>query len=146
MATKKPHITAPDSPKRSRQKVVLKPATPRRRIQNAKDQPGSTVGMAKMRSQLVADQIAAGKRSFPEESYTELPDNATPLDVLLMAMRRAFLLGGSIYAAPYAEKAAPYLHGKISTIELKNAQGNPDGHATGGPVPFMVRFVEPDKG
>lgn len=105
----------------------------------------STVGLAKIKSEVVANQIAAGKRVFIEDDLLELPEDATPLDVMLMAMRRAYLLEGSIGAAPYAEKAAPYIHGKISTIELKNAQAPAGSDNPGGPVPFQVVFVDPPK-
>lgn len=84
--------------------------------------------------------MAAGKRNLPPESEPELPLNATPLDVMVMAMRRAFMLGGSIAAAPYAEKAAPYLHAKISSIELKNPGSGGAGGAA--PIPFQIQFVD----
>lgn len=99
---------------------------------------------ATARSIKVADEIAAGVRNIPEEKYDELPPNATPLDILVMAMRRAYLIGGSIAAAPFAEKAAPYLHGKISSIELKNPVGGGSAAGESGkPVPFRVEFVDP---
>lgn len=97
-------------------------------------------GAARTRSKKVANEIAMGKRNMPEEEHKELPLNATPLDVLIMAMRRAYLLGGSIAAAPYAEKAAPFLHAKISSIELKNPATG--GSGSGGPVPFRVVFTK----
>jgi heme oxygenase len=105
-------------------------------------------GAARRRSQAIADAYAAGTRIPPPEESHELPDNATPLDVLIMAMRRAFLVGGSTHAAQFAEKAAPYMHGKISTIELKNAVRNPDGSGTGqsGPQPFVIEFVQAEDG
>lgn len=105
----------------------------------------SANGPARQRSLKVADEISAGTRpKFMDKGDTgkELPENATPLDVLVMAMRRAFFIGGSIYAAPYAEKAAPYLHAKISSIELKNPMGL-TGASAGKPMPFLVEFVDP---
>lgn len=106
----------------------------------------NTAGMAKARSIKVADEMAAGKRNMPEEEHVELPANATPLDVLIMAMRRAYVLGGSIAAAQYAEKAAPYLHAKISSVELKNPLGGAGSGADAGkPIPFKVTFVDPPK-
>ena len=69
-----------------------------------------------------------------------LPDAATPLDVMIEAMRRAYSLGGPIAAFPYAEKAAPYLHARISSIELK--QPPPPGTAQPGSR-FVVEFVRP---
>lgn len=97
---------------------------------------------ATVRSKKVAAEYAAGTRTIPEEAYDDLPVGATPLDILVMAMRRAYLLGGSIAAAPFAEKAAPYMHGKISSIELKNPVGA-GGEGGGKPVPFQVVFVDP---
>lgn len=101
----------------------------------------SIAGMADKLSTKVASEHAAGTRPLPPESLVELPAGTTPLDVMIMAMRRAYLLGGSMAAAPYAERAAPYIHAKISSIELKNpltGQG-----ASGKPTPFQVQFVDP---
>lgn len=81
---------------------------------------GAPTSAAKKRSAEVANQIAEGKRRFEEHDGTPLPDDATPLDVMLMAMRKAYLIGGSIAAVPYAEKAAPYIHARIAQMELKN--------------------------
>lgn len=68
----------------------------------------------------------------PEDGSSPiLPMTATPLDVMLEAMRRAYSLGGPIAAFPYAEKAAPYLHARIATVELKNPD---DGK------PFTIAF------
>lgn len=69
----------------------------------------------------------------------ELPDASTPLDVLIEAMREAYRIGGPIAAAPFAERAAPYIHGRVSSIELRN----PFGSAGGVAVPFRVEFVDP---
>ncbi len=102
----------------------------------------STSGAAELRSKLVADGYASGKRKVPKEE-PELPPNATPLDVLIMAMNRAYLLGGSMLAAQYAEKAAPYMHGKISSIELKNPIGSGSAGGDGKPTPFRIEFVDP---
>lgn len=102
-----------------------------------------TRSMARERSVLVANEIAAGKRNILEEEHSELPPNATPLDVLLMAMRRSYMVGGSLLAAEYAEKAAPYIHGKISSIELKNPTGVQGQQGAGQPIAFRVEFVDP---
>lgn len=104
-------------------------------------------GAAKRRSKAIADAYAAGTRIPPPEESFELPVSATPLDVLVMSMRRAFMVGGSMLAAQYAEKAAPYMHGKISTIELKNVARSPDGSGgQTGPQPFLISFVEAEDG
>jgi hypothetical protein len=58
---------------------------------------------------------------------------------MIEAMRRAYKLGGPIAAFPYAEKAAPYLHAKISSIELKTP--TPQGLGGVG-ARFVVEFVK----
>lgn len=87
---------------------------------------GRPRGVAKGRSAAIANEIIAGIR-FVEEGHdgTELPKDATPLDVMMMAMRKAYKLGGSLAAAPYAEKCAPYIHARLATAELKNADNKP---------------------
>lgn len=92
---------------------------------------GAPSSAAKKRSIEVANQIAEGKRKFEEHDGSELPADATPLDVMLMAMRKAYKLGGSIAATPYAEKCAPYIHARIAQVELKNPS---DGK------PFTIAF------
>lgn len=116
-------------------KIAVKQAATRAR------KASSTKGAAQSRSKLIADAYAAGERVVPQESL-ELPPNTTPLDVLMMAMHRAYMVGGSLHAAEYAEKAAPYMHGKISSIELKNPLGG-GGAGDGKPVPFRIEFVDP---
>lgn len=78
-------------------------------------------GTAKAQSVAVANDIASGRRHWIEHddkgNRKPLPADATPLDVMLMAMRRAYELYGSLAAADYAEKAAPYLHAKMSPAE-----------------------------
>lgn len=93
---------------------------------------GANQAAATKRSKQVANAIAEGTR-FLEEGHdgSELPKDATPLDVMLMAMRKAYVKGGSIMAFPYAEKCAPYLHARIAQVELKNADDN---------KPFKVSF------
>lgn len=126
---------------------ALKAATPR--IKTAKDNPASTGGAAGVKSRKVADAYAAGTRKVPDETF-ELEPDVTPLDVMLMAMHRAYVIGGSILAAEYAEKAAPYIHGKISSIELKNpmqsAPAKEGETASGdGRIAFKVEFVDAAK-
>lgn len=89
-----------------------------------------------------ADRINKGlaiKGNWGEEPMPELPNSATPLDVMIEAMRRAYRLGGPIAAFPYAEKAAPYLHAKISSIELRTPT---PGAAAGLGTRFLVEFVK----
>jgi hypothetical protein len=77
------------------------------------------------RSKKVANEIAEGKRLIEEHDGTDLPPEATPLDVMLMAMRKAYKTGGSLAAFPYAEKCAPYLHARIANIELSTGKKGP---------------------
>lgn len=89
-----------------------------------------------------AARIRAGnviKGNWGEEAMPELPKSATPLDVMIEAMRRAYRLGGPIAAFPFAEKAAPYLHAKISSIELRTPT---PGAAAGLGTRFLVEFVK----
>lgn len=130
-------------PKKSVVASPVKGKVATKRTASRKSAASSTVGAAEKRSKVVADEYAVGKRVVPPES-PDLPPNATPLDILMMAMKRAYLLGGSIAAAPYAEKAAPYIHGKISSIELKNPIGG-GASGSGKPVPFRIEFVEPQE-
>lgn len=60
-----------------------------------------------------------------EELGEELPADATPLDVMMMAMRAAYKQGGSLMAAPYAEKCAPYIHAKLANITAQGPNNGP---------------------
>lgn len=101
--------------------LKLKPKKPARPGHGGtREGSGRPPAAATRRSKKVADEIAEGKRFIEEHDGVPLPDDATPLDVMLMAMRRAYMLGGSLMAAPYAEKAAPYIHARIAQMELKN--------------------------
>ena len=44
---------------------------------------------------------------------------------MMMAMRKAYKIGGSLAAAPYAEKCAPYIHARIANIELTGKNKGP---------------------
>lgn len=91
----------------------------------AQEKQGRPTSAARKRSLEVANQIAEGKRLLEEHDGTELPPDATPLDVMLMAMRKAYRIGGSIAATPYAEKCAPYIHARIAQMELKSPDDKP---------------------
>jgi hypothetical protein len=78
----------------------------------------------------IREDILKGQRVI-KEAGDELPENATPLDVMIMAMRSAYKLGGSLMAFPYAEKAAPYLHARIAQIALVDPNKD-TGHVTFG--------------
>lgn len=79
----------------------------------------------------------------------ELDPNATPLDVMIQAMREAYKIGGAIMAAPFAKEAAPYVHGKVNNIDLKQtmqqgqaAQGSDQPVHDIGLHRFLVEYVD----
>lgn len=77
----------------------------------------------------------------------ELHPDATPLDVMIEAMRQAYKIGGALAAASYAEKAAPYVHGKINPIDLKQVprqteQGAETPVKDMGLHRFLVEYVD----
>ena len=43
----------------------------------------------------------------------------TPLEVMIEAMRKVYDEQGAVEATPFAEKAAPFVHARISSMELK---------------------------
>jgi hypothetical protein len=86
--------------------------------------PKNTGAPATRRSKAAADRISEGILAV-EEEYGELPPEATPLDVMVMAMRVAYRKGGAIAAQPYARDAAPYLHARIAQMELKSSDDKP---------------------
>jgi hypothetical protein len=102
--------------------VVKKPARPGHggARAGAGAPKGANSAAATRRSKAAADRISAGELVIKEE-YGELPLDATPLDVMVMAMRVAYRTGGALAAQPYARDAAPYLHARIAQMELKNA-------------------------
>lgn len=56
---------------------------------------------------------------------------------MMMAMRAAFKVGGSLAAAPYAEKCAPYIHARLANIQQTGKDN--------GPILVSFRWVdEPD--
>lgn len=77
---------------------------------------------ATQRSKEIANLIAEGKR-YILDGGQPLPKDATPLDVMLAAMRSAYDRAGPEAAAVFAKEAAPYLHAKIAQMELR---GNKD--------------------
>ena len=88
-----------------------------------------------------AERILNGKLNLTREDV-DLPDDATPLDVMIEAMRVAYKLGGALGAFGYAKEAAPYLHARINAITLNNGTGQ-DGEVTA--FKYEVEFV-PAKG
>lgn len=83
---------------------------------------GANSAPATKRSKAAADRISAGI-VIAENEYGELPPEATPLDVMIMAMRAEYKRAGAVAAHPYARDAAPYLHARIAQMELKNPEG-----------------------
>lgn len=79
----------------------------------------------------------------------DLDPNATPLDVMIEAMRQAYKIGGAIMAAPFAKEAAPYVHGKVNNIDLKQTmqqgqamQGSDQPVHDIGLHRFLVEYVD----
>lgn len=69
----------------------------------------------------------AGRKPNPESTHAltaevrrnVLAHGVTPLEVMCDAMREAYSTGGAIAAFPYAEKIAPYVHPRLSSVEAK---------------------------
>jgi hypothetical protein len=49
----------------------------------------------------------------------------TPLEVMIQAMREVYEKDGAPAAVPFAKECAPYMHPKISNIELTGKNGGP---------------------
>lgn len=103
--------------------AIKKPARPGHG--GKREGAGKPAAGATRRSKKIASEIAEGKRLFKEVRGEELPDDATPLDVMMMAMRAAYKVGGSIAAAPYAEKCAPYVHARLANIQASGPNNGP---------------------
>lgn len=104
--------------------------------------PGSGKRVAKI-SANVAEAIINGQR-FLEKQGKKLDPRATPLDVLVEAMREAYEVGGAMFAASYAKEAAPYIHAKIANIELRPVGSNPTAPAVNklGLESIYVDFID----
>lgn len=68
---------------------------------------------------LVAANRLLNGHSILSEDDLKLPDHATPLDVMMQAMRKAYQTGGAMAAFPFARECAPYMHARISSMTLK---------------------------
>jgi hypothetical protein len=64
-----------------------------------------------------------------------LAEGITPLEVLLKAMRDAYVDGGAEKAAPFAKEAAPYMHPRLSAVAAKIG-------AAANPWEELVKFVD----
>ena len=65
-----------------------------------------TVGVANRLGQKIAHRMMSGKEP-------------TPLEVMIAAMNAHYKAGELDQAAVFAEKAAPYIHPKLSSVEQK---------------------------
>jgi hypothetical protein len=86
------------------------------------------------RTRAAANRLARAEYVLTEEDKI-LPPNATPLDVMVLAMQLAFKKGGAIEAHPYAKDAAPYIHARIAQMELK-------GPDDGKPIAFTFTWAD----
>lgn len=80
--------------------------------------------VATRRSKDTANRLARAEYVLDGTEHV-LPPNATPLDVMVLAMQEAFKEGGAKAAHPYAKDAAPYIHARIAQMELKTADDKP---------------------
>lgn len=102
--------------------VKTKPARPGRGGPRAG--AGRPAGAAAERSKSAANRLAQGMTYIEAHGEPEeLHPDATPLDVMLMAMRVAYRLHGARAAHEYARDCAPYIHARIAQMELKNSEG-----------------------
>lgn len=118
-----------------------RPATP------AADPPNKNEALVK-KSRRHASRVLDGE-VLGALKNGELDPNATPLDVMIQAMREAYKIGGAIMAAPFAKEAAPYVHGKVNNIDLKQtmqqgqaAQGSDQPVHDIGLHRFLVEYVD----
>lgn len=102
---------------------------------------GRKVGSKTMATRSAAQKLVAEQN---RNGGLELPKGTTPLEVMVEAMRVAYRVSGPLGAFPFAEKAAPYIHAKIGSLELKNPT-DPTGGDKVTPFKFLVEFVTPKK-
>ena len=87
----------------------------------------------------------AGRKPNPESTHAltaeirrnVLAHGVTPLEVMCGAMREAYSIGGAIAAFPYAEKIAPYVHPRLSSVEAK-VDAKVDATVRGLPVETLT--------
>lgn len=78
----------------------------------ARNGAGRKKGSVSKRSREIADKAAQ--------------EGITPLEVMLEAMKKAYKSkGGAIAAFQYAKETAPYMHPRISSVELTGRDGDP---------------------
>jgi len=70
------------------------------------------------------------KKNSPNKRTKAIAEKAaeqgiTPLEVMVQAMREVYDKDGAPAAVPFAKECAPYMHPKISNIELTGKNGGP---------------------
>jgi len=118
------------------------PVAPKRKFGGPQPGSGRPRGSVSQKTKEAAERILKGQTNIKPEDL-ELPDDATPLDVMIEAMRCAYKLAGAIGAFSYAKEAAPYLHARINSITLNNGTGQ-DGEVTA--FKYEVEFVNAKNG
>jgi hypothetical protein len=78
-------------------------------------------------------------KALKELAEKAAAEGITPLEVMIQAMREAFDKGGAVAAFPFAKDAAPYMHAKISAVELSGPNGGPVAHETTHLTPEKVQ-------
>jgi hypothetical protein len=101
---------------------------------------GRPVGSKTLKTRVAAQKLVEAQR---HHGGLELPPGTTPLEVMVEAMRVAYRVSGPLGAFPFAEKAAPYIHAKIGSLELKNPEDPKTGKVQ--PFRFEVELVKPKK-
>lgn len=66
-----------------------------------------------------------------------LDGGITPLEVMFRAMKEAYENSGAIAAFPYAERIAPYVHPRLSSVEAK-VDAKVDATVRGLPVETLT--------
>jgi hypothetical protein len=66
---------------------------------------GRKPGSANVKTREIADRAAK--------------EGKTPLEIMVEAMREAYMVGGAVAAFAFAKDAAPYMHAKLSSTDLK---------------------------
>lgn len=85
---------------------------------------GKRVGAGRKAGTVTKKRTAA--QAATEATIKALTEGATPLDILIGAMKEAYARGGYMAAASFAKEAAPYVHPKLSSIEAKVDNTNRD--------------------
>ena len=103
---------------------------------------GRPRGSVSQKTKQAAERILNGNLNLTREDV-DLPHDATPLDVMIEAMRVAYKLGGALGAFSFAKEAAPYLHARINAITLSNGT---DKQGETAAFKYEVEFVTSKNG